>query len=325
MKPRQWLAGLAVAALSTGVSSGVAPNELNARPQGPPTARLLASGLQGGSGSTIGPDGALYVTEGAVGTVTRVDPETGAKATFATGLPPFIVGIGGAMDVAFINRRAYVLVTLVGSDVGGSSVVGIYRMNSPTSFSAIADIGEFAIDNPPETPFDVPTGVQYAMTPYGQGFLVTDGHHNRVLNVSLDGVVSELIAFGNIVPTGLARSGALTFMAEAGPVPHLPENGKIVVFLPQRPFPLEIASGARLLVDVEFSRNHTLYALSQGVFTPGNPPGAPAEPDTGALFKVNLDGTFTQVVGGLDRPTSLEFIRNTAYVVTLDGEIWTID
>ena len=26
-----------------------------------------------------------------------------------------------------------------------------------------------------------------------------------------------------------------------------------------------------------------------------------------------------------DRPTSLEFIRDTAYVVTLTGEIWTID
>ena len=25
---------------------------------------------------------------------------------------------------------------------------------------------------------------------------------------------------------------------------------------------------------------------------------------------------------GLDRPTSLEFIRKTAYVVTLTGEIW---
>jgi hypothetical protein len=27
----------------------------------------------------------------------------------------------------------------------------------------------------------------------------------------------------------------------------------------------------------------------------------------------------------LDRPTSLEFIGNTAYVVTLTGEIWKID
>jgi hypothetical protein len=28
---------------------------------------------------------------------------------------------------------------------------------------------------------------------------------------------------------------------------------------------------------------------------------------------------------GLDRPTSLEFIGDTAYVVTLTGEIWRID
>ena len=46
---------------------------------------------------------------------------------------------------------------------------------------------------------------------------------------------------------------------------------------------------------------------------------------TGALVKVNRSGTFTVVTGGLDRPTSLEFIGNTAYVVTLTGEIWTID
>jgi hypothetical protein len=41
--------------------------------------------------------------------------------------------------------------------------------------------------------------------------------------------------------------------------------------------------------------------------------------------RVNPDGTFTEITGGLDRPTSLEIIGNTAYVVTLGGEIWTID
>ena len=41
--------------------------------------------------------------------------------------------------------------------------------------------------------------------------------------------------------------------------------------------------------------------------------------------EVNGDGTFTVVVDGLNRPTSLEFIGNTAYVVTLSGEIWKID
>ena len=42
-------------------------------------------------------------------------------------------------------------------------------------------------------------------------------------------------------------------------------------------------------------------------------------------MRVNNDGTFTEVFAPLDRPTSLEFIGNTAYVVTLGGEIWKID
>ena len=34
---------------------------------------------------------------------------------------------------------------------------------------------------------------------------------------------------------------------------------------------------------------------------------------------------FTTIVGGLDRPTSLEFIDNTAFVVTLTGKVMRID
>ena len=64
--------------------------------------------------------------------------------------------------------------------------------------------------------------------------------------------------------------------------------------------------------------------LSQGDWD-GRFPGSPVLPDTGALVKVNRDGTFTVIIDGLDRPTSLEFIGKTAYVVTLDGEIWKID
>src|SRR6476659_143838 len=58
-----------------------------ASPCAGPTATLLVTGLQGASGSTIGPDGALYVTEGAVGRISRVDPQTGELTTFASGLP----------------------------------------------------------------------------------------------------------------------------------------------------------------------------------------------------------------------------------------------
>ena len=164
---------------------------------GGPTATLLVTGMQSGSGSTIGPDGALYVTEGATGRVLRVNPVTGRVSIFASGLPKWlpILGIGGAMDVAFIDHTAYVLVTLVGSDWGGSDVVGIYRIDGPHNFKVIADIGQWSIDNPPPptTSYDTPTGVQYAMQPYRGGFLVNDAHHNRLLKVGLDGKITQLI------------------------------------------------------------------------------------------------------------------------------------
>jgi len=238
--------------------------------------------------------------------------------------PKPIIGLGGAMDIAFIGGTAYVLVTLVGPDVGGSDVAGIYRVDGPHRFTVVADLGKFAIDHPPATAFEVPSGLQYALEPYRGGFLVTDGHHNRVYRVTLDGQISVLIAFGNIVPTGLAVRGNTIYMAEAGPVPHLPEDGKVVLFGPKSATATEVASGSPLLVDVEFGRGRALYALSQGIGS-GDPAGSPALPDTGALVKVNRDGTFTVVTEPLNQPTSLEFIKNTAYVVTLGGEIWMID
>src|SRR5436190_2290614 len=298
-----------------------------------PTATLLVTGLDTGlesaKGSTVGPDGALYVTEGVAGRISRVDPQTGERTTFASGLPPAIISIGGAfiggaIDVAFIDNISYVLVSLVSPDVGGSDVDGIYRVDGPDSFTVVADIGEFNLANPPPTPFDVPTGLQFALQSYRGAFLVTDGHLNRMLRVSLDGDITVSIQFDNIVPTGLEVRGNTIYLAEAGPVPHLPENGKVVSFGPNSPTATEVASGAPLLVDVEFGGGR-LYALSQGIFPVGGDPGSPALPNTGALVKVNGDGTFTVITEPLDRPTSLEFIGNTAYVVNLTGEIWKID
>ncbi len=288
----------------------------------PGPAQLLASGLQGALGSTIGPGGALYVTESLVGRISRIDPKTGEVTTFASGLPPS--DIGGVFDIAFLGGTAYALVTLVGPQFGSSDVVGIYRIDGPESFTVIADIGAFAIANPPTTSYFVDTGVQFAIQTYHGGFLVTDGHHNRVLHVTRDGEICEFKTFENIVPTGLALKGNTVYMAEAGPVPHLPENGKVVSFSSKSPLVTEVASGARLLVDVEFNRGGSLYALSQGVWN-GVEEGDPADPNTGSLVKVNKDGTFTVITEGLDRPTSLEFISNTAYIVTLTGEIWTIE
>ena len=297
----------------------------------PIPATPLAQGLSGASGSTVGPDGALYVTEGAIGQVSRVDPVTGNVTPFATGLPPSVAPIGGAIDVAFIGWTAYVLVTLVGPDVNPpvGHTVGIYRIDSPTLATPIADIGAYAVANPPppEIQIDVPSGVQYAIDNYRNGFLVTDGHHNRVYRVTLTGrsaEVTEFQGFGNIVPTGLALRGGRVFMAEAGPVPHNPADGKIVELVPESGTARSVAAGAPLLVDVEFARGQTLFALSQGQFG-GGPPGSPALPNTGSLVRANADGTFTTITSGLNLPTSLDFFCNTAFVVTLTGQVLKIE
>ena len=329
MKRMSLVVGLALACMIIFGSGKADARQITA---GGPTATRLVAGLEGASGSAIGPGGALYVTEGAAGRISRVDPRTGAVTTFASGLPKSIIGIGGAIDLAFIGKTAYVLVTIVGPQPlplpsgNPNDVVGIYRVDGPNSFTVIADIGKWSVLNPSSSVVFIPTGVQYALEPYRGGFLVTDGHHNRVLRVTLDGEITEVIAFGDIVPTGLAVSGNTVYMAEAGPLPHLPQDGKVVSFGTKSPSATDVASGGRLLVDVEFGRGRDLYALAQGVWSGGpNDAGSPAQPNTGSLLKVNSDGTFTHITDGLNQPTSLEFIGDTAYVVTLGGEIWKID
>lgn len=295
---------------------------------------LLASGLEGstGAGSAVGPDGNLYVTQAKAGLISRVDTQSGDVTTFASGLPGAIDGfpIGGVMDIAFIDDTAYALTSLVGPILGGNpnDVAGIYRVDGPNSFTPIADIGQFSLDNPPPPDIDyfVPIGLQYALEPFRGGFLVTDGHLNRVLYVTLDGDIRILIQFGNTVPTGLTVHGNQIYMAEAGPVPHAPQDGKVVVFGPKSTSATEVASGAPLLVDVEFGRGQTLFAIAQGNFPdPPTDPGSPALPNTGSLVKVNSDGSFTFITEGLNVPTSFEIIQNSAYVVTLAGEVWKVE
>jgi hypothetical protein len=299
---------------------------------------LLVGGLGSGSGSTIGPDGDLYVAEPASGTIVRVDPRTGETSTFARGLPTRLAGLpaGGVMDIGFIGHTAYALVTLVGTDVGGTSGVGLYRIDGRDAFTMVTDIGAWSIAHPPSTAYFVPSGVQYALQRWHRGFLVTDGHHNRVLRVTTHGGVHEVIAFGDVVPTGIDIARRRVFLAEAGPVPHLPADGRVVAFTLGATTAHYIASGASILTDVEVSNAHQshgrqhgehrhgpVYAISNGIYS-GAPEGSPGVPDTGSLVKANEDGGFDVVAADLDRPTSLELAHGNAYVVTYNGEVWVV-
>src|SRR5687767_15943223 len=72
---------------------------LKAPPPPGPTVTKLVTGLASGSGSTVGPNGDLFITEGATGRVLEINPRTGSVSTFADGLPPWLphLGVLGAM------------------------------------------------------------------------------------------------------------------------------------------------------------------------------------------------------------------------------------
>ena len=325
---------------ATALVVGMVPPTASAHDHKGPVVTRLA-GFGDGSfvtGSTIGPDGALYVTDGSSGSVLRIDRRNGGVTTYATGLPTkaFSNDIGGPVDVAFVGRTAYVLVTLVSGEITGvgpfgdpNDKNGLYRIERDGSFTVVADIGTWSIENPPDPAFFVDTGVQYAMETYRGGFLVTDGHHNRVLRVDRNGSIIEVATFENQVPTGLEVTAGRVFITQAGPIPHEPEDGKVLA-LRRGSDPREIASGASMLIDVERGPHGKLYALSQGQWD-GVGEGSPASPNTGRLVVVERDGDLRPVVDRhgrelvLDRPTAMEFVGHTGYVVSVVGDVYRID
>ena len=207
---------------------------------------------------------------------------------------------------------------------------GLYRIERDGTPTLIADIGQWSADHPPEPAFFVDTGVQFAMEPYFNGFLVTDGHHNRVLWVSEHGSIHEVATFGNVVPTGLETTTAgRAFVTQMGPIPHAASHGTVLAGGPGLK-PYEVASGASMLIDVERTPRGKLYALAQGQWD-GVGEGSRAVPNTGRLLLVGRDGELTPVVDGggqeliLDRPVSMEFVGNTAYVVSVTGDVYRVE
>jgi hypothetical protein len=147
--------------------------------------------------------------------------------------------------------------------------------------------------------------------------------------VSKDGTeITVLKQFNDVVPTGLAKLGNTIFLAELGPVPETPDTGKVVSFGLHATHPLapahEVAAGVSMIVGTKLGSHGKLYALSQGIAPAGIQPGQPASPNTGRLLRVNYDGTFTILIDKLDQPASLNFVCNTAYIVTLTGEVWEV-
>lgn len=316
----------------------------------PPTAgKVLAEGLQGTQGATIGPDGALYVGEGGTGgptkvttpdgdgffgltgRISRIDPTTGERTTVATGIPSGAGAEGGQgfgiVDVAFLNGKLYYLIS------GGFNYIdptlaaypnGVYEVQPNGSSKLVADISKFNDDHPVTFPDAGPGGNPFGIIARDGGFYVTDGNYNRVLRVTLDGAISILTSFENVVTTGLAtKSGGPLIVTEFGPFPFDPKAGKVIQVGIPTGTQTELANGYSHIIAAGYGPDGKLYALSMGDQADPSS-GDEAVPFTGKILRVNADGTMTPIVDGLMFPTSLDISGSTAYATSLIGQVYQI-
>lgn len=320
----------------------------SAQGPGPSAGEMLADGLVGSIGATIGPDGALYVAEGGLGgdettevegpdgsfaypgmggQVTRIDPETGEKTVVADGLPS--IGFapnepgGGIIDVAFIGDDMYVLLTGSLPLAGMTDYPnGVYLVEDD-GLTLVGDIGAFAMENEPIFG-EAPDGNPFAMVATDDGFYVSDGNHNRIYFVALDGEITEVAGYGNIVPTGLGINDGMLYMTEIGPYPHAPEEGKVSTVDTESGETEVIASGYAYLIDIAWTEDGTAYVLSMGNEV-DETVQAPAFPFTGKLLRLEDDNTLTVLVDGFNLVTSLDISGDDAYIVGLTGEAWKVE
>ncbi len=334
--------------LAAGIAFGGAT--VLAQDGGPPptSGKVLASGLLGTQGATIGPDGALYVVEGGTGgskkvttpdgdgffgltgRISRIDPVTGGRTSAATGLPSGAQTEGGQgsgpADVVFLNGTIYYLMTGGFNYIAGLEAYpnGVYAVQKDGSSKLIADISKFNDANPVKFPDAGPGGNPFGMTVRDGEIYVTDGNYNRVLHVTTAGKINILASFENVVTTGItARSGGPLIITEFGGFPFNPEDGKVIQVGVPTGTEVEIAKGFSHIISAAYGPGGKLYALSFGDQADPSA-GDEAVPFTGKILRVNGDGTLTPIVDGLMFATSLDFSGDTAYVTSLIGQVYQI-
>ena len=238
------------------------------------------------------------------------------------------------MDVAFIGRTAYVLVTLVSGDIVGralgdaSDAVGIYRLERDGSFTVVADLGAWSVDNPPPTAFFVTTGVQYSM----QRFRVGSWSPTAITTGCCGSIATARSAPSSRLRTscrpGSRGVGKRVLFTESGRFPTTRRTGRSSSLIPGPERPESWPAGRAWSSTSSGARGEDLCALPGPV---GRRRGGFAGAPNRTAVTVQRDGSLRPVVDRsgaelvLDRPTSLEIVGDTAYVVSLAGNVVRID
>ena len=353
------LAVLACITLGTGWPVGTT----RAEAFGGSNVTVVATGLNNPRGLNFGPDGGLYIAEagsggagpcgpgpegdrcfGESGSVTRIDPQTGAASRIVSGLPSLSTPDGsfstGVHDISFQGLGNAYLTTGFGGDPNdraihfgpaGANFARLARMRSG-KFSLVQDLGAYEAANNP-------TGDEVDSNPYSilalaDRRVLTDAGANALNQVSARGVVSTLATFPDrmvpappflelppgtlipmdCVPTTVAQGpdgafyvGQLTgfpFPADDANIYRVPADGGT---------PVIHASAFTAIIDIAFAPDGSMYVLEiakHGLLA------AFIEGDWGgALIHVAPNGTRTEIAAG-------ELTAPGGVVVGHDGAVY---
>jgi hypothetical protein len=306
------------------------------------TPTVVATGLENPRGIKFGPDWRLYVAEGGLGgststvgrcpqvpppigpylggftgRISAVNVATGARTTVAANLPSDITAAAGGgdassvADVAFLQGTLYALIVGAGCSHGlAGTYNSIDRISASGTATPIVNLSRFIKMHPVAHPnpgdFE-PDGSWYTLVAADDALYAVEPNHGEVDVVKPDGGIHRLVDVsatqGHIVPTGLASFvgqfllGNLNTFAPGS-------QGKAGLFIVTKwGEVLQIASGLNAVTGVAVHHGR-IYALESftGYFAP-----APPVANSGTVVRLENDGSWRKIVGGLSFPTAMTF------------------
>jgi hypothetical protein len=188
-------------------------------PPVPPGSTVLAAGLEGPRGLTIGPDGLLYFAEAGLGGTQAVPQDcenvpapvgpyhggltarisriesNGERTTVVEGLPSAASSLptgdtNGGADIAFVDGQLYALTAGGGCSHGNPDFPNaVLRINVKRhTFEMVANLSRFFREHPvahPNVSDFEPDGVPYSLKAFHGDLIVIEPNHGRLLRINL--------------------------------------------------------------------------------------------------------------------------------------------